>query len=334
MTSCAIWMASFLHALAVTGSAIDPATIEPKKDGVPTTAPSTQPSTQPAEQEPNPPRNLTFVGTESVALEVAKAKTGHLLVKPKIDSKDVGWWFFDTGAGINCIDTALADELKLAVLREGVASGMGGETATRYRAVETLELGPVRLDGSEMIELDLSTFEQFLGYKISGIIGHDTFFAGVFEIDHRDGTVTVFDPSTYELKDAQWTEMKLLDRRPSVVGRLENNPPGALMFDSGSNTGAIVTAPTVKAFDLLKNRELTTSLAGGVGGLRKRKAGTLETITIGNVNLKNVDTIFSEAVDGATAKDTHQAILGIPVLRQFVMIVNYPQMKLALKLKE
>jgi hypothetical protein len=104
------------------------------------------------------------------------------------------------------------------------------------------------------------------------------------------------------------------------------------MFDSGSNTGAVVTSPTVKALDLLNGRKVRSSLAGGFGGLKRRKAGTLEDISIGHLHLKHVDTIFSEAEDGATAKDTHQAILGIPVLRQFTMIVNYPQMKLALRL--
>jgi hypothetical protein len=289
---------------------------------------------QPAEEgQPNPPKRIAWVGDEkSVELEVFAAKTGHLFVKPTINGQDGGWWFLDTGAGINCIDKKLAEQLKLPVLREGKASGMGGEADTRYFSIDTLSLGPALLEGSEAIELDLSALGGLLGTKVNGIIGYDTFFAGVFEIDHRAGKAWIHDPKSYELKDAQWIDIKILDRRPSVEGQIEGHPAGALLIDSGSNTGAIVTTPTVKQFDLLNGRDVSTKLQGGVGGMRRQKSGSLKDITIGKIHLKGADTIFSESETGGTATDKYQAILGIPVLKQFVMVVNYPEMKMALKL--
>ncbi len=294
----------------------------------PTTAPATQP-----EQSPPPPKRVAFIGNQqSVVLEVVTSNTGHLLVKPTINGKEAGLWFLDTGAGMNCIDTAFADELKLPVLREGEATGMGGAAKTRYRAIDTLALGPIQLEGSEAIELDLSSFEKFLGHKVTGIIGYDTFFAAIFEIDHRAAKVTVHDPRSFEPKDAEWRPIQLLDRRPSVEGSIEGHPSGLLMIDSGSNTGAVITSPTVKALDLLNGRETRTSMTGGVGGLHKQAAGTLEDITIGHTHLKHVDAIFSQSESGGTANEKYQAILGIPVLKQFVMIVDYPQKQIALKL--
>lgn len=288
---------------------------------------------QPQEGQPNPPKRIAWTGNEkSVELEVFAAKTGHLFVKPIVNGQDGGWWFLDTGAGINCIDKKLAEQLKLPVLREGTASGMGGEAKTRYFSIDTLALGPALLEGSEAIELDLSPLGALLGAKVNGIIGYDTFFAGVFEIDHRAGKARIHDPKSYKLEGAEWTDIQLLDRRPSVEGQLEGHPAGLLMIDSGSNTGAVVTSPTVKALNLLADREIKTKLHGGVGGMQRQKAGTLREITIGNVHLKNADAVFSEAETGGTATDKYQAILGIPVLKQFVMVVNYPEKKMALKL--
>lgn len=290
-----------------------------------------EPATQPTQREPAPPRRVAYVGDQpSVELEVVQSPSGHLLVKPIVNGKEVGLWFLDTGAGINCIDTAVADELDLDVMREGTASGMGGSATTRYRAIDTLALGPALLEGSEAIELDLSSFEQHLGHKISGIIGYDTFFAAIFEIDHRAGKVRVHDPKSYQLADAEWLPIKLLDRRPSVEGTIEGHPAGQIMVDSGSNTGAIVMSHAVQQLDLLRNRKLQSKSTGGVGGTIKSPAGVLEEITLGHTHLKHVDAVFSQAETGGTANERYQAILGIPALKPFLLVVNYPQMKLAL----
>lgn len=286
-----------------------------------------------AEEQPNPPKKITWVGNEkTVELEVLAAKTGHLFVKPIINGQDGGWWFLDTGAGINCVDKKLAEKLKLPVLREGTATGMGGQAKTRYFSIDTLALGPALLEGSEAIELDLSGIAALIGTPVNGIIGYDTFFAGIFEIDHRAGKARIHDPKSFTLENAEWTDIELTDRRPSVPGSLEGHEPGQLLIDSGSNTGAVIMSPTVKALDLLKDREVTTRLQGGVGGMNRQKAGTIRDITIGKVHLKNADAIFSEAESGGTANPNVQAILGIPVLKQFVMIVNYPEKKMALRL--
>lgn len=284
-----------------------------------------------AEGNPPAPKRVAFVGeAESVEIEVLKSQTGHLLVKPTVNGQEAGWWFLDTGAGINCIDTALAETLKLNVLRDGTANGMGGAQATRYRGIATLALGPVLLEGSEAIELDLTSFEKHLGHKISGIIGYDTFFAAVFEVDHRNGKVTLHDPAKFELRNADWLPIQLLDRRPSVSGSIEGHDAGQLMIDSGSNTGAIVMGRTVETFDLLRDRDVKSIKNGGVGGMHENSAGTLADITLGKTHLKRLDAIFATAGTGG-GNEHYQAILGIPALRPFVMFVNYPQMKLALR---
>ena len=167
---------------------------------------------QQAEGQPNPPKRITWVGNEkTVELEVLAAKTGHLFVKPVINGQDGGWWFLDTGAGINCVDKKLAEQLKLPVIREGKATGMGGEADTRNFTIDTLALGPALLEGSEAIELDLAGIGALIGTKVNGIIGYDTFFAGVFEIDHRAGKARIHDPRSFKLDNAEWTDIELID---------------------------------------------------------------------------------------------------------------------------
>lgn len=48
---------------------------------------------------PPAPADARFAADVPAALEVRRARTGHLLVKPRIDGRDVGWFIFDSGAG-------------------------------------------------------------------------------------------------------------------------------------------------------------------------------------------------------------------------------------------
>ena len=45
------------------------------------------------------------------ALETKRAASGHVMVRPLIDGKDHGWFIFDTGAGINVLDSSTADAI-------------------------------------------------------------------------------------------------------------------------------------------------------------------------------------------------------------------------------
>src|SRR4029079_6780259 len=51
------------------------------------------------------PAPVAFDAAAPAALEVKKAPTGHLLVKPRIAGKDAGWFIFDSGAGNSVVNS-------------------------------------------------------------------------------------------------------------------------------------------------------------------------------------------------------------------------------------
>src|SRR5262245_35561602 len=96
------------------------------------------PATAPARATPEDkdehvaaPRRVAIDASAQRHLELTRATSGHLLVKPKINGIDVGWFIFDTGAGITCIDKGVADKLKLPDAGEITATGMGGNKQSR-----------------------------------------------------------------------------------------------------------------------------------------------------------------------------------------------------------
>ena len=295
---------------------------------------SQAPATQPVESndaEPSPPRAVVFDAAATGELDVVRAPSGHLLVHPTVNGQDVGWFIFDTGAGINCIDKGVAEKLSLPDGGSITATGMGGSARTRLRIVESLRLGPLTLQDCPVLELDLKAFQIFMGRPIAGIIGYEYFNAAVVEIDFATPRVNVHDPKAFALPaGASWADLTLLRRRPYVNGSIEGNEPGLFVLDIGSNTPLIVHSPAVTRFKLLEGRETRKTFSGGVGGMSASRSGSVTSFELAGQTVHNVGATFSESASGATASAESQGTIGVGVLAEFRLIVNYPQKKIAL----
>lgn len=290
-------------------------------------------ATQAATSEPAnlEPRHTTLLADRPAALELKRAKTGHLLVRTRLNDQDAGSFILDTGAGMNCIDKSLAERLNLPDLGEVEAKGMGGSAAARFRKYDSLALGPVRLDDGKIVELDLKPYGLLMGDTISGIIGNETFQAGVFEIDMSVGTACVKPADGYALDaGATWQPITFKGRRPFVAGKIEGHDEGLFLLDCGANGALVVHAPTVKKFDLLKDRTTKLALSGGVGGIKATPAGTVSAFILAAQQLSEVSAVFSKATDGLTSDDSTQGTVGMDVLKQFRLIVDYPHERVAL----
>ena len=136
---------------------------------------------------------------------------------------------------------------------------MGGAAERKLRTFDSLSLGGIVLEEGKLLELELKRYGPLMGadVPIAGIIGHDCFMTGVFDIDLANAAVAVHDPKTFKLNESQgvWTPVKLVARRPAVEGRIEGSEPGMLLLDTGSNEGLLVHSPTVKKLNLLEGRE-------------------------------------------------------------------------------
>ncbi len=329
-----LWKAALAGMFAVT--LVAPARPTLGQTTAPTTVPSKPNNAAAAADDDDAnvtPKSISFdaAAPASVELEVARATSGHLLVRPKVNGEEAGWFIFDTGAGITCIDKALAEKLNLPHGGEITASGMGGERKTNLRQAKSVEFGPITLHDAPLLELDLKPFQIFMGKPIAGVIGYECFGAAIYEVDFDQPKIIVHDPARYELPaGGEWTDLSIVGRRPHVTGSIEGNAPGLFVLDIGSNSALIAHSPTVERFKLLDGRETKRSFSGGVGGLKASRSGTVKTLKICGRELADVETTFSEAKEGATAKDDTQGTIGVGALRAFTLIVNYPKNKIAL----
>jgi len=265
---------------------------------------------------------VTFDAAAPAEIEVRKAKTGHLLVRPRINGRDAGWFIFDTGAGICVAANSVIESLELERTGSIAAAGAGGQsTAPTYRAKE-LRLGRLCAADHPIMGVDLAFLEPHLGEKIAGVIGFGVLSKCVAVLDLEKPAIALHDPAAYKLERGAWAPLDLSARVPVVTAKFEGHE-GRFLLDTGDHSHVSFNEPTVQERDLLAGRSLTDGKLGGVGGFVACKRGSLARLEIGGRELTDVPANFATEAKGTYAQTDRAGAIGAGVLQQFELVVDY-----------
>ncbi|MCC6360191.1 MAG: retropepsin-like domain-containing protein [Phycisphaerales bacterium] len=272
--------------------------------------------------------SVAFDETVAAALEVRKAKTGHLLVRPTINGHAAGWFIFDTGAGVCVVSTERVESLELERTGEidSVGAG-GGQKSAMYRARE-LRLGPVRLADLPMMGADLSFLEPHLGEKIDGVVGYGLLSRCVAELDVSKPSIALHDPAKFRLERGEWTKLDLRERVPVVEAKFEGHE-GKFLLDTGSHSHLTFNEPAVREWNLLEGRTLTDGKLGGVGGFVAAKNGTIARLEFAGATRTEVPASFAIEARGTHARSDRAGTIGGGLLAGSLLIVDYAGARLA-----
>lgn len=272
-----------------------------------------------------PPADARFDRAIAPALEVKRAKTGHLLVHPLIDGKDLGWFIFDTGAGTNCISNSVTKELGTEPFGEIGAMGVGGSVTAHFWRAGRMTLGPITVDAPRFMGLDLAFLEPHFGVPVGGILGYELLARCVAEIDMTAGEIALHDPKTYALPAAgKWEDVLLYGRHPCVRATYEGHE-GVFRIDTGAAQDTVTFHyQAVHDLGLVDGRETTESRAGGVGGDVKTKVGKLASFRLGGHDFAGIEANFALEDKGALSDDYVSGNIGGRLLAPFRMSFDYP----------
>ncbi|HQR07571.1 MAG TPA: retropepsin-like aspartic protease [Gemmatales bacterium] len=283
-----------------------------------------------------PPSDVTFNDKLPAELEVMRAKTGHLLVKPKVNGKDVGWFIFDSGAGATCLDTRLIKELELEQFGEVPAIGVGGTVKTRFSKPDTISLGRATFKDPVVIGLDLAFLSGPMGAKIAGVIGYGVFHRCIVELDMEKNTIALFDPKTYDQSRVQnrWQKLYQTARVACVEAEFEGHK-GVFKLDTGAAGSTVALhAPTVEKFKLLVGRETTETSAGGVGGNVTAMSGKLKYFELGGHRTDDIEATFATTTKGAFNSADTLGNIGGDLLKPFKIVFDYQDKRIAFVKRE
>lgn len=248
------------------------------------------------------PTDVAFDRTIPSILERRRAKTGHSLVKVLIDSKP-GWFIFDTGAGATVIDKAFADSIGLKPFGAVEAVGVGGSVTTAFVRSKSLTVGPATLTDPLMARLDLSKIGAAIGEDLAGVLGYNVLHRTIAKLHTDDGTVELFDPSTFDDKSLKWFPLTVYERHACIEAAFEDHR-GIFKLDTGAGVLPVsMHAPAVTRLKLLEGRQTQDGKAGGVGGTVAVRSGTLRWLEIGGRREENVPATFALEPKGALADE-------------------------------
>ncbi len=270
------------------------------------------------------PRDTRFDESIAPQLEVKRVKSGHLLVHPRIDGVDRGWFIFDSGAGTNCISKGVTDGLA-GPIGEILATGVGGSNATHLWRARELSIGPVRVADPVFIELDLSFLEQHFGVPVGGILGYELLSRCVAQVDMAQSRIALHDPARFTAPaNTAWSKAWIYGRRPCVDASFEGRE-GVFLIDTGAASDTVTLHYQVVAdLKLLEGRDTHESKSGGVGGFVATRDGVLDRFELGGRVFEALPASFAVEDKGALANDYVWGNIGGKLLEPFELIFDYP----------
>jgi hypothetical protein len=276
------------------------------------------------------PNNIKFDPAIPNAVEVKKLFTGHIIVHPLINGKDVGWFILDSGADIVVVDKVVADNLNLPKVGRLPLVGVGGIEEQPFRTVSELKLGPATLDGTQCAEMDLAPYSKVFQVEIAGIIGFDLFRRSIISVDLDKPAVSIFDPSTFKLPEGQWTPTKFSTGNIALQARMEGGRTGWFRLDTGANGTVQFHAPFVRKEHLLDNRNTTDVEEGGAGGSSHGKKGTIDWFELAGHRFEQPEAVFSLATVGAFNDSYLAGNIGQDFMKPFVVYFDFGGSRVAL----
>ena len=291
--------------------------------------PSTHASSQVFEPMTKRPKDAHFNKAVPSRLEVKRAPTGHLLVHPRVDGVDIGWFIFDTGAGSSAVlDPSAVARLKLERLGLEVDHQHDGQHQNHDHA------GRVARDGPD------DAREAFPGGDGLGFRqkGHGRRGRGDYRLRppeslrRRAGSRGRFDldPRSQNISPrlGAWQKLTLHQALPTVEGTFEGDRRGRFRIDVGAAgpAGTVVFhAPAVEEMQLLKDRTVTNAQAGP----NRIALGKIAWFELAGHRFLDPTVLFALDRHGPLGDEYVEGNLGVEMLKPFCIVLDYPHEQMA-----
>ena len=269
------------------------------------------------------PKDLTYDASIPASVETKRAASGHILLHPRINGKDIGWFILDSGADCMIVDKAAADTLALPQIGKEAVMGVGGAVQEPFRTAAEFSLGPATMKDVNFLEIDMHGLSDLFNVKLAGIVGFDFFRRFIVQVDLKKPSVEIDNVSDFHLQRGDWSKMEFSSGNPAVQATFEGDHKGWFRLDTGANGKVVFHAPTVEKLKLLEGREATPVGMAGVGGTTDAKMGKMAWFELGGHRFENLDAVFSLAKVGAFADRYLTGNIGQDLMEPFTVVFDF-----------
>ena len=224
----------------------------------------------------------------------------------------------DTG-GQNAIVPSAAQRAGLSVVGAGMVGGAGaGHVNVRYASARSVRIGSAELRDQPFVVVDFGASVPF-----DCIVGYELLARFAARIDFANETLQLAADARAFPGSGTRVPMTFADRQPQVDGALDGIA-GAVTIDTGSAIGAEVNAPFARAHDLAAHYHARAAgEVSGIGGAVRVSFARADELRLGDLRIRNVPLMLTDATAGAEANPTVAINLGDLVLKRYTLLLDY-----------
>jgi hypothetical protein len=242
----------------------------------------------------------------------------------------------DTGTGESGANGALADRLKLPMVR-GTAS-VSGDSALQVRVIPQamIALGTAEIKG-RLAALPLADLESIFGRRIDAIAGGDLLRQSAAEFDFARRRIRLHAGAAFRYGgNGASLPIELLHNVPYVelTVLLPNGKrvQGKFTVDTGAGGVAIqIFTPLAEREGWLAGLGTISETGHGIGGTTHHLAARAAALDAGPYRLVRPTIAFTEDYDEAHTPPGVAGLVGVELLRRFRVILDYPDQHIYLE---
>jgi Aspartyl protease len=249
-----------------------------------------------------------------------------ILLHPKVNGHDVGWFILDSGAS-GC--TITADAATRAGLPAIGSTRLQGETRTTVFRCESLGVGPLTLTGLHMTGLNMSRSSQAFGRPVAGILGRNVFASAVVELDGPGRAVRLHDAQV-ENNRSELLSVPVEMRRglPNIRCAYADIGEGLFVVDTGADATVHFLGLAVERYGLTKAAGVTITGAKSqitFGSMRRIDEGSVDDFRIGGRQFGPRVATFARPGDAPSKLlPDVDGLVGMGLMREFRLFVDEP----------
>jgi hypothetical protein len=267
---------------------------------------------------PAEPRDATLRGVETVQTS-GGAGSDVPVIPVSVNGGPPLRFVLDTG-GQNVIAPDAARRAGMEPVGEGTVGGAGAALQKiRYASARSVRVGDAEMRDQPFVVLDFGK-----NAPIDGIVGYELLARFAARVDLQRGRIELARDARALNATGIAVPMALDERQPQVDGVLDGIP-GAMTIDTGSASSVDVNTPFVLAHDLRAryHADVEGYPINGIGGPVHAYFAHAAELRLGDVRVRDVDLLLTDARAGAESNPAIAANVGGRLLRRFTLVLDY-----------
>jgi hypothetical protein len=183
-----------------------------------------------------------------------------------------------------------------------------------------------------VVALDIAALlRSRVGTEPAGILGYDFLSKYVIRLDYAGRTLEFYRPDVFEYQgEGKAVPVRFESNIPAVQLAVEDSIVGWWRLDTGASY-PMFHGPSVAEFSLAERTGIET-VTGGVGGSSRARLVRFGKLELAGYLIANpVIAVPLDSARGALAAAGFVGTLGVTVLRNFVLYLDYPRSRIILE---